>query len=506
MYDGTAPFTYLWSNGSTDQTAAGLAAGTYSVTVTDNVGLTASGFHNVYADCFNVLTGTAFNDLNGNCIMDGGETPLQNLYILADNGTNTFYGSADANGNFSIEIPMAGTFTLTANLYGYGSCGNLIACATSTVTFPSVGDTSFGNNIGFQGSTGFDLTNHPGWTGANPGFDKEYWLLPYNASMTPFTGTATVVFHYDGNLVYLNSMNPQPVHDAVNHTLTWSCTNLPSPGWDWNNYRLRNFFHVPATLSTAYLLQSTFTISPTIGDCSTSNNYQHYSETVTGSHDPNAKEVFPAGNITEADTMLTYTIHFQNTGTDTTHFVVVTDTLSPYVNPASVVNLASSHEYSEFSLSGTDVLQWVFNPCFLPDSATNEPESKGFVSFSVNVNPGLPVGAVINNEASIVFDYNTPIVTNTASNTIVTGINEVASASSVNIYPNPATDELTIQLLGGVIAKNISITDVLGREIFSQQMNLQSVICNLESFADGIYFIKVQMANGGEVIKKLVKE
>ncbi|MBK7752498.1 MAG: hypothetical protein IPI41_07810 [Flavobacteriales bacterium] len=41
--DGTAPFDYLWSNGQTGQTATGLGAGPYSVTVTDANGCTAVG-------------------------------------------------------------------------------------------------------------------------------------------------------------------------------------------------------------------------------------------------------------------------------------------------------------------------------------------------------------------------------------------------------------------------------------------------------------------------------
>jgi hypothetical protein len=37
---GTTPYTYLWSNGATDQTATGLSAGKYSVTVSDKNGCT----------------------------------------------------------------------------------------------------------------------------------------------------------------------------------------------------------------------------------------------------------------------------------------------------------------------------------------------------------------------------------------------------------------------------------------------------------------------------------
>ncbi len=48
-YGGTAPYTYLWDNGATTAEITGLLPGTYSVTVTDNLGALASGSTTVVA-------------------------------------------------------------------------------------------------------------------------------------------------------------------------------------------------------------------------------------------------------------------------------------------------------------------------------------------------------------------------------------------------------------------------------------------------------------------------
>jgi hypothetical protein len=47
-FAGTAPYTYLWSNGNTAAQITNLAAGTYKVTVTDANGCTASAQDNIY--------------------------------------------------------------------------------------------------------------------------------------------------------------------------------------------------------------------------------------------------------------------------------------------------------------------------------------------------------------------------------------------------------------------------------------------------------------------------
>ncbi|WP_460938993.1 beta strand repeat-containing protein, partial [Spirosoma humi] len=79
---GTAPYTYLWSNGSTSQNLVGVAAGPYSVTVTDSQGCTAQGTATLVlpTNCCS-LTATA-----GNPIVACVGSPLT-LTVTAGNST-----------------------------------------------------------------------------------------------------------------------------------------------------------------------------------------------------------------------------------------------------------------------------------------------------------------------------------------------------------------------------------------------------------------------------------
>ena len=54
---------------------------------------------------------------------------------------------------------------------------------------------------------------------------------------------------------------------------------------------------------------------------------------------------------------------------------------------------------------------------FLPPNVTS-PEGEGEMLFTVSLKPGLGLGTTVCNDASIVFDFNPPIVTNDFCNTI----------------------------------------------------------------------------------------
>jgi len=405
-----------------------------------------------------------------------------------------------------------GTYTLSAYNYGNGSCGYLNFCGNinQTVYIPAIGDTSNNNFIGFSGAAGFNLGIHPGWTSANPGFTKEYWVFYYNSGATTYNGPATITLNYDPNLTYLyTSDQPAPVNNTATHTLTWNVSSVP--GILGNNWiQLNGFFQVPANLSLNYLLQTTYTITPTAGDCDTSDNYYTYSEPVTGSHDPNEKTVSPAGPVTEADSVLTYTIHFQNTGTDSTHFVIIKDTLSPYLDPATVRNIASSDKYSAFNISGNGILTWTFNPLRIVDSMTDPAASKRFIMFTVHKKANLPIGTTINNTASIYFDYNPAVVTNTVRDTaaLPTYIFEISNSNvSVKAYPNPFSDVTHIVVNGLNEKFGFELYDVTGRlqqsipAIDNNQFDLHK-----GQLANGVYLYRILVTGKPAAYGKLVVE
>jgi hypothetical protein len=150
---GTAPFTYLWSNGATTQFLTGLAPGTYSVTVTDASGCSISGSVTLTEPAVLVSSGTVStyscgynvscfgsNDGSIDLSVSGGADCLAYTYAWS-NGASTEDVSGltagsysvtvtDANGcvttsSFTLTEPAPLTGTLTPSVY---ACGYNISC------------------------------------------------------------------------------------------------------------------------------------------------------------------------------------------------------------------------------------------------------------------------------------------------------------------------------------------------------------------------------------------
>ncbi|MFH0867405.1 MAG: T9SS type A sorting domain-containing protein [Bacteroidota bacterium] len=500
------PYTYEWSDAQhqTTATATGLTQGQYWVTVTDSIGCTLiASCHVSYLGCMNVIKGRVYLDSNQNCIQDPGETGIANkmLHVLPSN----HYGSTDLNGDFTILTPdsnnmlyaptnMQAPFSLTCPVVGY-----------YYISFTQQGDSSLTNDFGYYSDPDyFDLSINPIGSNSVPGFTKRYWIYYLNNSLLP--KDVLIRLTYD-TLMQYDSCTPGGVHYPAQHKIEWIIYNVP-PGINWNwSQKTEAFFYIQPFISLGTMLGSCFEIFPVVGDANQVNNTKCLEEIVTGSMDPNSKDVSPVGLteegfITANDSTLNYTIHFQNTGTDTAFTVVVVDTLSPYLNPASIIPGAASHPYT-FNLSGQGILAFRFDNILLPDSNVNEPASNGYVSFSVNQKQGNTEGTVITNLAANYFDFNLPVNTNTVKNTIGTpeGITEeVLNPEAIIVYPIPANDAVNIEILSTV---NYPCYLKIYNEIsclvsqYKIAKSVSSVNCN--NWESGFYFYTIEDYKGAVI-------
>lgn len=507
---GTPPYSYAWYDqyfypavpiGST-QTISGLHYGTrLQVVVTDANGCVPIANYDSVSilldpSCFDHIVGYVYNDVNGNCTRDAGEPAIAGAYLRASGNANTYWANADSTGYYDVAV-MPGSYTTTLQLNNYGTCVGTVCTSHYTSSFSAIGQTSSGNDFGMDLSAQtYDLGVHSGCSRSIPGTTKDYWVYYYNHGITAAPNTV-LTFTHDPNITLANTNPAYTSYDATTHLITWNLGNLAANG---NWIQVHMTFDVPNTLTLGTYLSGLAEIAPTAADCYSGDNIESISDMVSGSHDPNEKEVYPAGNLSASETVLHYTVRFQNDGNAPADLVVVRDTLSPNVDPGTVVPGASSHPY-KFTLSGNGALTFTFEGINLPDSIHDEPHSKGFVNYTVHTRPNLPLGTQVNNTANIYFDFNPAVVTNTTTNErsdFQTGIKSVNgdNAMVVSVSPNPVQDKATLHITGATGEVQMDLTDVAGQKVMETKTGNKDITLDSRMFANGMYLYTVKDALG----------
>jgi len=85
----------------------------------------------------------------------------------------------------------------------------------------------------------------------------------------------------------------------------------------------------------------------------------------------------------------------------------------------------------------------------------------------------------------------------------------MAEANEISIFPNPATDQFSISVSNAAAADvMLEVMDAQGKLVY-RSLDTNKVAyrknVNTESFAKGIYFVKVSV-NGAPTLLKLVKQ
>ena len=152
---------------------------------------------------------------------------------------------------------------------------------------------------------------------------------------------------------------------------------------------------------------------------------------------------------------------------------------------------------------GYYILKFDFPDIKLPDSSS--PARHGFVSYTVKTASDWSNGSIVTNKAGIYFDYMPAVLTNVAEteNCIPVSTGNVSKQSAgIVLYPNPATNELTIQTTKQY--SSFTITNSIGQTMMNGELNNKASTLNIKSLPPGLYYISLEGKSGVET-RRFVK-
>ncbi len=232
------------------------------------------------------------------------------------------------------------------------------------------------------------------------------------------------------------------------------------------------------------------------------------------------KRVFPEGykakHLIAEDTELEYLIHFQNTNTDTAFRLVVLDTLSPFLDPLTVVPGAASHPYV-MELIDERTVRFTFTDIRLPSRMVDARASHGFVKFKVKQKLGNLPETQINNQAAIYINYELPVISNQTFNQIsfdcflencmVTSVESPTGEeqSRVKVSPNPFRNQTTISIEANQVQElNFQLFDQQGRLLRQENHRGNTFQFDRGSLAKGLYFFHLNDSQGATYSGKIL--
>jgi uncharacterized repeat protein (TIGR01451 family) len=462
------------------------------------------------------ISGQTYFDANRDCLFDSSDVAQQNIKAKLDSAgallQQIFTG---AQGFYSFLDTSGGTYELNVDTTGLPFTLLCPASTQDTAIINAIDTLSYSNNFAFVCKPGYDLIANSIVADAfNPARYSQVNLSAGDAAnfygvscATGISGTVTLVFN--GPIQYVSSAGTLTPSSVSGDTVTWNIADFGAVNF-FTDFAIEVQTNFAAIAGDPVCFNLSVT-SPLAGDYNTANNNLSQCFEVTTSYDPNSKEVYPQNVYADSTPWLTYTIHFQNTGTAPAFNIYIDDTIDVEHLDVSTIQLLAYSAKTLVQVLPGGILRFSFPNINLPDSTVSDSGSKGYVQYKIRVKDNQPAGSQIQNTAYIYFDFNSPVATNTTLNTVMpdttTGIVNVAKRQmQFTLFPNPAKNYVIVETSESVIGATMQITDITGREILSKPMvNSQSQI-QTSGFSPGVYLVRLLVNGKGKFVRKLVVE
>lgn len=417
------------------------------------------------------------------------EDSLINSFLVNAVGEEYNFSSIPINGEYNIKV-TEGTYTV--NLMNVPSYYTVTPTA-SDIEFTGAGNGETLNFCLSANETVSDLNiTVLAIDEARPGFQSHYQLVAENIG-TQTINEITLNFTFDDTKqsFVLASQTPESI---VQNQLAFDLdTMLP---FERKLIYITMQTFSPPTVNGDDIINFVSTITPDTNDYTPTNNTYTLEQLVVNSYDPNDKRVMQGEEIyiEDTDRYLDYVIRFQNTGTASAVTVRIEDVLHENLDWSTFTPLTASHDYI-VTITDENKVEFIFNNINLPHEEADEAGSHGFVAYKIKPVQDIQIGDMITGTAGIYFDYNLPIITNSADTEVVEllGVNDFA-VKTIAVYPNPAKNIINIKPQGEVLIEGIKIYNLQGREIISLNGTHQTV--DIQNLSNGVYFLSIETDKG----------
>ena len=187
---------------------------------------------------------------------------------------------------------------------------------------------------------------------------------------------------------------------------------------------------------------------------------------------------------------VSYKIRFENTGTFPAQNIVVKDIIDmSKFDITTLTAVIGSHNF--YTRIAGNKVEFIFENINLPfDDASND----GYVVFKIKLLPSVTQGINFSNQASIYFDYNFPIITNTTNSVIENlGVTSFDFENQFTIFPVPTTNVLQLISKDNLEISDIELYNSMGQIIQKAIGNQQSI--DVSNLSKGSYYLKIKTEN-----------
>jgi hypothetical protein len=434
-------------------------------------------------------------------------------YLWSDGSTGT-----------SLTTSTVDTYSVTVtDANGCSSISPSITLTVNPVEIPSI--TSVGETTFCQGNT-LTLTSSPGssYTWSNGANSQSVAITQTGSYFVSVMGTCQVYTSDTIDVTVFPAPAPSVVGGSVNNSgsvmlsasgnsLTWyddpAGTNMVGTGPLFNTPIINS--------STTYYVQDTYTYG---GGIEYAGANHHSGTSLYSGNTTNASLIFDAYEDFTLKTVKVYT------DTPGDRLVVLTDANNNVLQSLMVsIPMDSSVITLNFAIPagtgyklGTDAAQnnvlWGNNGPRLKrtqGAAVTYPYVINNLVAITNSTQGLNVYYYFYNwEIEKTSTVCTSALTPVLAEVVITGLNDVTNSQNIQLFPNPATDKITLTSAKSInSAVNVNIVDLAGRVAqhvsFNNMTAKAQQTIDISKLAKGVYFVKVATPQSEFVEKLIVK-